>query len=153
MALDLSTALPDAAVKLGFPAADWRAAVIAAGDALVSSGATTDRYTQEMVAAIDRLGPYIVIAPGIAIAHARPSDAVLRSGLSWVRLEVPVAFGHAHNDPVGLVIGLAARDHEDHLEVMSALAGALADRGLSAALATADTPARVRELLAGDIGD
>lgn len=119
--------LPDEAIVLGATAADWRAAVRLAGDALVASGATTDAYTDEMIETIETLGPYIVIAPGFALAHSRPSPAVLRTGLSWVQLREPVAFGHAKNDPVDLVAGLAAVDHDSHLDIMSTLARALAD--------------------------
>ena len=147
MTVDLRSVLPDAAVVLDAHPDDWRDAVRLAGRALVDSGSTTDQYTAEMLGAIEALGPYIVIAPGIAIAHARPSEAVVRSGLSWVRLAEPVEFGHAQNDPVRLVIGLAARDHEDHLEVMSAIAAALADPAVTADLATASSPAAVRRLL------
>lgn len=148
MPVDLVSVLPDSAIVLDAHASDWRDAVRLAGDALVESGSTGDEYTGQMLAAIDTLGPYIVIAPGIAIAHSRPSAAVVRSGLSWVRLASPVEFGHKLNDPVRLVIGLAARDHNDHLEVMSAIAAALANAEVSEELASASTPDAVRHLLA-----
>ena len=82
----LTQLLPIDAIRLGETAADWRAAVRLAGDALVASGATTPAYTDEMVATVEQLGPYIVIAPGIALAHSRPSPAVLRAGISLVTL-------------------------------------------------------------------
>jgi PTS system ascorbate-specific IIA component len=100
-----------------------------------------------MIAAVDKLGPYIVIAPGLAIAHSRPSPSVLRAGLSWVTLKEPVSFGHNKNDPVSLIIGLAAPDHEGHLEMMQALAGVLMNSDLLAALKAAGSPAEVLALL------
>ncbi len=118
--------LPLDAVLVGAVATDWREAVAHAGAGLVSSGATTAEYTGEMITAVEELGPYIVIAPGFALAHARPSPAVRRPGLSWVQLARPVEFGHETNDPVDLVAGLAAVDHESPLGVMAALAGVLA---------------------------
>ncbi|HLR93063.1 MAG TPA: PTS sugar transporter subunit IIA [Jiangellaceae bacterium] len=121
-----SALLPLEAVMVEAEAADWREAVAHAGAGLVRSGATTAAYTDEMVATVEELGPYIVIAPGFALAHSRPSPAVLRPGLSWVQLARPVAFGHASNDPVDLVAGLAALDHDSHLGVMTALARVLA---------------------------
>ena len=141
--------LPRAAIAFGVEAEHWRAAVRAAGDALVASGRTTDAYTDAMVAAIEELGPYIVVAPGFALAHARPSDAVLGTGLSWVSLAAPVEFGSPANDPVDLVVGLAARDHDAHLQVMSRLAAILADPArLQRLRATAD-PDEVRTALLG----
>ena len=143
----LVDALGESAIVLGARADGWRHAVTLAGDALVASGATTDDYTRAMISAIDELGPYIVIAPGIALAHARPSEAVLATGLSWVSLAEPVEFGHEANDPVDLVIGLAANDHEGHLEVMASLAGVLANPNHMERLRGATEPRQVRELL------
>ena len=96
----LSQLLTVTAIHLGATAQDWRAAVRLAGDALVTSGATAPAYTDEMIATVEQLGPYIVIAPGIALAHSRPSPAVHRAGISLVTLARPVDFGHRTNDPV-----------------------------------------------------
>jgi ascorbate PTS system EIIA or EIIAB component len=123
----LSRLLAVEAIRIGAKAADWRAAVRLAGDALVASGATTSAYTDEMVATVERLGPYIVIAPGIALAHSRPSNAVHRAGISLVTLVDPIKFGHRENDPVRLVIGLSALDEEGHITALSTLAEFLSD--------------------------
>lgn len=147
MAINLASELAEASIRTHVTAVDWQAAITLAGEALVSGGVTTDAYTAEMIAAVDKLGPYIVIAPGLAIAHSRPSQAVLRAGLSWVTLDEPVNFGHKKNDPVSLVVGLAAPDHEGHLEMMQALANVLIDVDLIAALKVADSPAEVLTLM------
>jgi PTS system ascorbate-specific IIA component len=148
MAVDLDGALPDEAFALGVTVADWRAAIRVAGERLVASGATTTAYADEMIRTVETLGPYIVIAPGIALAHSRPSPAVLRTGLSWVHLASPVEFGNAQNDPVSLVIGLAALDHDSHLAVLAAVAAALSDPARLRALDAAKTPTAVRDILA-----
>ncbi|MCW4459968.1 PTS sugar transporter subunit IIA [Microbacterium sp. MPKO10] len=145
--MTLAEQLPDAAVATRATVRDWREAVQLAGRGLVDQGATTERYTDEMLQALDDHGPYIVIAPGFALAHSRPSEAVLRAGLSWVSLAEPVEFGSEANDPVSLVIGLAAPDHQSHLEVMAELAGVLADDAVLAELMSADSAADVRSIL------
>ncbi len=43
---------------------------------------------------------HIVIAPGIALPHARPEDGVIDSTVAVVRLAEPVNFGNEDNDPV-----------------------------------------------------
>nr|WP_328706950.1 PTS sugar transporter subunit IIA [Clavibacter zhangzhiyongii] len=91
--------LPDDAVTLGAEAADWRAAVRLAGDALVRTGAATADYAEAMIRVVEEFGAYVVIAPGLALAHARPGPETLADGLAVVTLREPVAFGHAHNDP------------------------------------------------------
>ncbi|SJM70474.1 PTS sugar transporter subunit IIA [Gulosibacter sp. 10] len=142
--------LPESAIAFKAGAADWRDAVRASGDLLVASGATTDEYTDAMIAAVEELGPYMVIAPGFALAHARPSEAVRRTGLSWVTLAEPVEFGSASNDPVDLVVGLASRDHDAHIQVMSKLAGVLANADTLARLRASTDPAEIRAALLGE---
>ena len=96
---------------------------------------------------MEEYGPYIVIAPGLALAHSRPSSAVLRTGLSWTGLAAPVRFGHAHNDPVRLVVGLAAIDHDGHSSALSRLARMLADPARLEALKSASAPEQVRSVI------
>lgn len=139
--------LPETAMRVRVVAPDWRAAVREAGGALVDGGIATPEYTEEMIAAIEQLGPYIVIAPGLALAHARPSPAVLRTGFSWVGLATPVEFGHASNDPVALVIGLAAKDHTAHTDALAQLAGMLVEPGLLDSLVASASVADVRRLI------
>ncbi|MGA4843609.1 PTS sugar transporter subunit IIA [Streptomyces sp. G45] len=146
----LSELLPAEAIRLDVTADDWRGAVRAAGDLLVATGSSTDAYTGEMIRGVEENGPYIVLAPGFAFAHARPSPAVLRTGMSWVRLARPVEFGHETNDPVDLVVALAATDASRHTEAMAALARLLADPDTDRALRGAPTPGALRALLAGE---
>ncbi|MGY0017492.1 PTS sugar transporter subunit IIA [Streptomyces sp. YJ-C3] len=150
---ELSDLIPVEAIRLDVAAPDWRGAVRAAGDLLVATGVSTDAYTEEMARNVEENGPYIVIAPGFAFAHARPSPAVHRTGMSWVRLATPVNFGHETNDPVHLVVALAATDSGAHTQAMGALARLLADSGTSARLDRAPTPEAVREILAGGTGE
>jgi PTS system ascorbate-specific IIA component len=142
-------ALADRAIVLGARATDWRDAVRLAGDALVDSGCTTAEYTDAMIRMVDDHGPYIVIAPGLALAHARPGPEVRCDGLSVVTLAEPVEFGHAHNDPVRVVIGLAGVAADGHLEAVAQLANAFNDAAAIPALAAATTRDAVRTILAG----
>jgi len=142
-------ALADRAIVLGARATDWRDAVRLAGDALVDSGCTTPEYTEAMIRMVDDHGPYIVIAPGLALAHARPGPEVRCDGISVVTLADPVEFGHAHNDPVRVVIGLAGVAADGHLEAVAQLANAFNDAAAIPALAAATTRDAVRTILAG----
>ncbi|NBS62440.1 MAG: PTS sugar transporter subunit IIA, partial [Microbacteriaceae bacterium] len=123
----LNQALAEGSISVRATASNWKQAIELAGDALVTSKRTTTQYTEAMVQAFEELGPYMVIAPGIALAHARPSEAVLGTGLSLITLSEPVVFGSEANDPVRLVIGLAAVDHDSHIDLMAALSDLLMD--------------------------
>ncbi|GAA2350313.1 PTS sugar transporter subunit IIA [Streptomyces cuspidosporus] len=145
----LTDFLSGEAIRLDVRAADWREAIGVAGGLMVATGVATGDYTAEMIANVEDNGPYVVIAPGLAFAHARPSPAVLRTGMSWVRLAEPVEFGHESNDPVELVVALAAKDSAAHTSAMAALARLLGDPDTAAALATAPTPEALLTILSG----
>ncbi|WP_223694528.1 PTS sugar transporter subunit IIA [Leifsonia poae] len=140
--------LPDSAVNVGAHAADWREAVELAGAALARSGATEPGYAARMIQVIDEYGAYIVIAPGLALAHARPGPDVLTAGLSVVTLAEPVVFGHPHNDPVNVVIGLAVATPDAHVTSVAELANIFNDPGAIPALAAAEDVAEVQRIMA-----
>lgn len=135
------------AIALDVPATDWRDAIDKAGGLLEKTGVTDPDYTRSMIESVEQNGPYIVIAPGFAFAHARPSPAVHRTGMSWLRLAEPVDFGHKTNDPVSLVVALAATDASAHTTAMAQLAKVLGNPDKRAALDTAATPAEVLTIL------
>src|SRR5699024_7554968 len=89
-----------------------------------------EEYITKMLEAVDEFGPYIVIAPGLALFHARPESNVKDICLSMITLEEPVRFGAKEKDPVDLVFALGAIDHDSHLQVMADLAKVLQDNDL-----------------------
>jgi PTS system ascorbate-specific IIA component len=139
--------LPESAIVLGATADDWRAAVRLVGAALAVSGAAKPGYADEMIRMIEEHGPYVVIAPGLALAHARPGPEVLADGLAVVTLQTPVAFGHPHNDPVRVVLGLAVVRSDTHLAIVAQLANVFNDSSAIPALAGATTPDEVWKIL------
>ena len=143
----LSRLLDLGSICLDEPAEDWRAAIALAGELLERQGAISSEYTQAMITSVEENGPYIVVAPGFAFAHARPSEAVHRTAMSWVRLARPVEFGHAANDPVTLVVALSAKDQKEHLQAMRTLATLLGSPRTRTALDEARTPEEVLAVL------
>jgi len=144
----LAQAFAPGSIAVQAVAADWREAVELAGNLLVQSGRTTTDYTGAMVAAIEELGPYIVIAPGVALAHARPSEAVLATGMSLVTLAKPVAFGNLANDPVSLVFALAAADQDSHIDLLQGFATLMSNPASVNLLLTSTSVETIRGLLA-----
>ncbi|MBM7825815.1 PTS system ascorbate-specific IIA component [Arcanobacterium pluranimalium] len=139
--------MPAQAMSVGVHVNTWQEAIEAAGKGLIAGGITTSDYIDEMIQTVNTLGPYIVIAPGFALAHSRPSPSVKTTGLSWVTLAQPVEFGSKRNDPVNVVVGLAALDHDAHIVAMSQLARLIADKSRFAQLSSLTSVDAVREAI------
>lgn len=143
----LAEAFGEGSILLKGSVENRSAAIELAGELLVASGKATKEYVASMLEAVEKFGPYIVIAPGIALAHGKPSEDVIETGLSLLVLENAIEFQHSQNDPVQLVFGLAATDHESHIELMSELAQFLSDQDSVNSLLTCSDSEQIRLLL------
>ncbi|MGK9148908.1 PTS sugar transporter subunit IIA [Plantibacter flavus] len=136
--------LSAARVGLRAEAADWREAIRAVGTLLTETGATEEGYTQRMIDVVDEFGAYVVIAPGLALAHARPGTDVHQDALAVVTLAAPVRFGHPHNDPVSIVLGLAVTTSESHVGWVAEIANVFNEESAIPRLAAATSVDEVR---------
>ncbi|MDC7235395.1 MAG: PTS sugar transporter subunit IIA [Spirochaetales bacterium] len=104
------------AVISGLEVSDWKQAIIQGGKVLTDHGACTEEYLETIVRKCEDNGPYIVIAPGIAMPHARPEEGALALGYGIVTLKTPVVFEDPDNDPISLLIYMAAPSVKEHNE-------------------------------------
>lgn len=125
---------------------DWKGAIAAAGELLLKSGCIEAEYIQNMIRSVEELGPYIVLAPGFALAHSAPCAAVKKSAVSLITLCDPVSFGSA-NDPVRVVMCLACTDKTSHIENLSRIAGVLMKKGMIDQIAGCDSEEDIFQLL------
>jgi len=126
----LKELIPSDRIALDVEASDWREAIRISGKSLVDTQIVEPRYIEAMIKTAEDLGPYIVIAPQIALPHARPEDGALGTGLSLVRLKPPLDFGHSDHDPVILLFGLAAVNKHIHVRALQTLAEVLSTDNL-----------------------
>ncbi|WP_099159534.1 PTS sugar transporter subunit IIA [Virgibacillus ndiopensis] len=112
-------------VEVGVEVESAQEAIEEAGKLLFQEGLVEDSYIRAMVNAYKENGPYFVLAPQIAIPHARPEDGVKEASVSFVQLKKPVVFGHTSNDPVQLVFGLGASSSDEHLTLLKKLTSLL----------------------------
>jgi len=94
-----------------------------------------------------QLGPYIVIAPGVALPHARPEDGVLKPCLALVTLDPPMAFGNPNYDPVRLVFAIGAVDAYQHIDALRSFATLLSETSNLEALLKAQTVEEILRIL------
>ncbi|MFZ5967158.1 MAG: BglG family transcription antiterminator [Bacillota bacterium] len=114
-------------IRLNVEAMDWEDAVYKGAKMLLDKGCIEEKYIEGIIKKVKEIGPYIVVAPGIALPHARPEDGVNHLSMSLITLRNPVQFGNKDNDPVKMVLTLAAVDNETHLTALSQLMGLLCD--------------------------
>lgn len=105
---------------------DWKEAISQAVLPLIENGYVETRYGDSIIENTEKFGPYYVIAPNIALPHARPEQGVLKKQLGILLLRHPIKFSQDGYD-VRLLITLAASDSESHLQTLAKLSDILGD--------------------------
>ncbi|HHC4990030.1 TPA: PTS ascorbate transporter subunit IIA [Escherichia albertii] len=104
-------------IRLQAEAETWQEAVKIGVDLLVAADVVEPRYYQAILDGVEQFGPYFVIAPGLVMPHGRPEEGVKKTGFALVTLKKPLTFNHDDNDPVDILITMAAVDANTHQEV------------------------------------
>lgn len=68
-------------VAINVDVKDWIEAIKYGGNLLVKANYTEKQYIDAMIDNVKKMGQYIVIAPGLAMPHARPEYGVKK--LVW----------------------------------------------------------------------
>ena len=135
----------DGSIELVETVEDWREAVLRCGKMLYDKGCVEERYIKKMIKTCEELGPYIAIAPGVAIPHAAPEDGAKALGAALLVVREGISFG-SHNDPVYAVLAFATPDKTSHIEMLKELAQILEDENMATKLRDASLR-EIREML------
>lgn len=134
-------------IKIKVRCEDWKEVVKKGVGLLEEKGFVNSNYENAILKNFEEYGPYMVIAPGIVLLHARPEDGVLKTGINLLTLEEPICFGHESNDPVKLVFTLASRDNSEHTQILADLMKVLMDKNSLEKLMNDCTIDEVMEIL------
>ncbi|CEG28746.1 PTS sugar transporter subunit IIA [Bacillus sp. B-jedd] len=136
VALDVEAYSPEETIKL-------------AGNLLVNENAVDESYVEAMIQSYKKNGPYFVLAPSIALPHARPEDGVNEASVSLIRLKEPVTFGSQLNDPVKFVFALGASSSDEHLQILQKLISLLNDQSNVKKLEEATSYQQIKSIIGG----
>lgn len=100
---------------------NWKDAIRLASKPLLERKYISQEYIDAMIDTVINVGPYFIVAPRIAIPHARPEDGVSKLSMSLLKIDREVDFGNKKEHLVNLVIILAAEDNSSHLKALSQL--------------------------------
>lgn len=106
----LASLLDEKRIKCNVEVSDWKEAIIKSAEDLLWDDMITPNYVHQMINLVMKYGPYVVISNGVALAHAAPTDGVIKPAASLIRLKKPVKFGKEEFDPVSVVICCAIED-------------------------------------------
>lgn len=139
--------LPGSRLVLQVGSAPWADLVRQSAALLERDGVISPAYVGAIFESCVRNGDYMVIAPRVLLAHARPEEGALTTGLSLVTTREDVAFNDDPAVPVRLFFTLAAADSTEHLDLLAHLAEVLMDEPSFEELLSSGDSERVLQIL------
>lgn len=113
--------------KFAEEAPDWREAIRMSCESLEADGTVEADYKDQIIACVEKYGPYIVIMPDVAMPHCQEgARGVHKTTIGFMKLEKPVSFdeGDPEKD-ARLFFTLASCNSDQHLENMTKLSAVL----------------------------
>ena len=135
-------------VRFAEEAKDWKDAIRMSCETLEADGTVEENYKEDIIACVEKYGPYIVIAPNIAMPHAQEgSRGVHKTEIAFMKLKKPVSFEPGNPEmEAQLFFTLASCNPDQHLDNMSRLSEMLCNEQLVAELADAETTSDLLEI-------
>lgn len=127
--------------------ANWQDAIALSAVPLLAEQAISQDYVDAIIRSHQDIGPYYVLAPGLAMPHARPEQGVYKTGLSLLYVKNGVSFNAEENDPVHVIIFLCALTGDEHLALISQLAELFSNEESLDLLLKADTKEKIYRLI------
>ena len=138
----LSDYFPKSSISVIHSAKDWQEAIDFSMVSLLDKNYISENYIQAIKDSTINNGPYYILAPGVAMPHARPECGALKTGMSLTLLEQGVYFP-GNDEPIKLLIGLSAADADSHIGAIQALSELLCEEEILEQLLTASSEKQV----------
>ena len=99
-------------------ASDWKDAIRIAAKPLLEDKSIEELYVNNMIASVERFGPYIVLADGFALPHASSKEGVNDVAMSLLTVEEEVDL---LGEKVKAFMVLATVDNTSHIKALAEL--------------------------------
>lgn len=127
---------------------NWQQAIDIAVRPLIQFGAAQPQYRDGIIENTLSWGPYYLIAPGIALPHARPEQGANHNQITVTTLSNPVTFGNEDCDPVWLLLCASATDANEHIRMIQRISQLIDSPKMLTALREAQTDKALYALMA-----
>jgi len=145
----ITTWLPAENIQIVDSVSDWKQAIRLSAQPLLAKETMTEAYIDAIFNSHQELGPYYVLAPGLAMPHARPEQGAIKNGLSLLHIKQGVSFDAEENDPIYVVIMLCALSGNEHINMITALADIFSDDERLSALLKASSTEEIQRVIKG----
>ena len=127
----------------------WQEAVRLSAETLVADGTVSEDYYKQIIACIEKYGPYVVFDHNVAMPHTTENaEGAYKTGIGFMVCDKMIDFGtdeDGEKKEANLFFTLSAANPEEHMDNISQLANIFMNDDLLDALQKARTPEDILE--------
>lgn len=138
---------PASSISIKSSATNWQEAIDFSMSSLLANHYVNTNYIQAIKDLTITIGPYYILAPGVAMPHARPECGALKTGMSLTLLKQEVKFA-GDDAGIKLLIGLSAANSDSHIGAIQALSELLSEEETLTALLAAKSEKQLADIIA-----
>ena len=138
---------PESSISIKDSAKNWQEAIDISMSSLLANHYITSDYIKAIKDSTLTNGPYYILAPGVAMPHARPECGAIKTGMSLTLLKQEVTFAD-DNEGIKLLIGLSAANSDSHIGAIQALSELLCEEEALTALLAAKSEKQLADIIA-----
>lgn len=124
---------------------DWRSAMRKSAEPLLKEGFIDNRYIEKAIENVEEYGDYIVVGPGIALAHANKDFGVYRDGLALLVSPSGILFSDGETR-IHFLFCFASTGEKEYVDLMREIVSIGKEKGKVEQLLKLDTESLFDEL-------
>ncbi|MCC8139843.1 MAG: PTS sugar transporter subunit IIA [Lachnospiraceae bacterium] len=127
----------------------WQDAVRLSAESLVADGSVDEDYYKQIVACIEKYGPYVVFEHNVAMPHTQENaTGAHKTGIGFMVSKKLISFGKdedGEEKTANLFFTLSSTNPDEHMNNIMQLSAIFMNDALLDALAAAETPEDILE--------
>lgn len=127
----------------------WQDAIRLSAESLVEDGSVDPDYYQQIVACIEKYGPYVVFEHNVAMPHTQENaTGAHKTGIGFMVSKKLISFGEdedGEKKEANLFFTLSSTNPDEHMSNIQQLSAIFMNDDLLDALAAAETPEDILE--------
>jgi len=129
---------------------NWKKAINLASKPLLDFGYIDENYIEAMIDTVEKYGPYIVLAPKVAIPHAKPIDGSNKLGISLLQVKQDVNFKNNTDGskvPANLFFVISIHDNYSHLSILKRINSIIENKEVVSSLIEAESKKEILKII------
>lgn len=138
-------------IRIENKSCSWEEAIKMSANLLIENGYASELLIDKIIQSTLKNGPYYILCPKLALAHAEIGDHIYKTGISLVIFKEPIKFSNEEKHNVNLLFTLVTTSSDDHMDKIMKFAELFSNKNFVDKLILSNDINEIKKMLKGII--